>query len=537
MSTCISPIAIPELDCEPVFSIMRVQDYLPTNIDTTEVIEAFGFAGTDVNKAWDYEVVLLGDTPDTAPDNPAEDGCEVGDNLVVQQSGVLKYISYLDAALENAGNREWVAPVSCDMGPNASEDSSPPAGYRGVVPFANPRTRNMSLPTFIPRSGGSGPIVTEDECGPDNLSIQVKPKNGESLDVGTFVNYEYGSEGSDASAEMAKCWRLDDYNLPWGVIQAVSTVGDVTTACCTISGIVTTGHSLTTRKPGDRYTPINSSDVEADHNGALIFLGRYTDSEGEDISKWLLTPVAEEVRYFYVTDASTYGTSGSVMQYNVEVSGGILNDVEYLDTALSLSSSNKHWIYAIEGQFYALTHQFHSDLYAVLLCATVEIYDGKLKIDQTIKPNHCYVSVKESQYGAVTLSGNLPQTNSDNTNELTVDYKVEVKGMLNNSELTYQLDPLPGTSTETSYKYLYAYIAETTVDQGVEPVHEFKLLDSPQSQTAGARYELLLQYSHANKSFYVKYRIPHLHMFTFTTLHLNANDGSTAGGSSTGGSA
>lgn len=220
---------------------------------------------------------------------------------------------------------------------------------------------------------------------------------------------------------------------------------------------------------------------------------------------------------FTVTDSSTYNDDGTVKQLQVTVSEGMLNDVTYPSTDVPLTVGiAKYWIYAVDGQIYALNHAFQSDYFPVLLCGTVEVVEGKLSITQVNYRDYPYVPVCGSEYGAVTLVGTVSYAD----HVLTADYTVAVKGLLNNNALNFPSTAIPVAENGT----LLAYVKMLTVGNDVTPESGFEFSATGQPSQSVEWYQSMFQYTLTATTFKVLFRQHPLQMFTFTKLYLNAEE-------------
>lgn len=220
---------------------------------------------------------------------------------------------------------------------------------------------------------------------------------------------------------------------------------------------------------------------------------------------------------FTVTDSSTYNDDGTVKQLQVTVSEGMLNDVTYPSTDIPLTVGiAKFWIYAIDGKFYALNHEFQSDYFPVLLCGIVEVVEGKLSITQVNYRDYPYVPVCGSEYGAVMLAGTLAYAD----HVLTANYTVAVKGLLNNNALNFPATVIPVAGNGT----LLAYVKLLTVGNDVTPESGFEFSATGQPSQSVEWYQSMFQYTLTANIFKVLFRQHPLQMFTFTRIYLNASE-------------
>lgn len=286
--SCINPILIPDIDCDPLFSVKRIPSYLPAKLDTGNVAEIYDFMPADIDINWVSEVYDLS-SPETEPVE-AED-CDIGSDLVTESAETPKYISLLQTAVDAAGvGRTWIAPLSCN-GSSGDDDEDTPdiaAGLNGAVHFANPRVRNISFPTFIPRSGGrSGSNPEEespyDQCGPPQVTIVVKFKSSSAEPSrfekpGIFVNYEVtGYSPTDNQPEI-EAIAYEDPNQPSGVL--LHQLDEKThTWCCLLQGIFTHYDRRLDNEygaVGTKYSMAGPESVIIDNQGSLVYLGGYS---------------------------------------------------------------------------------------------------------------------------------------------------------------------------------------------------------------------------------------------------------------------
>lgn len=329
------------------------------------------------------------------------------------------------------------------------------------------------------------------------------------------------------------CKKYSAGETQWGVLTASLAPGEF--GSCIVSGPVKVKISAGTGnyvQPNpttpDVFTPSNSGVPILYREGsyAIINLGG-----GES---------AERKHQFQVIDISETSSAGTVtLKIRVQNGhnpdsdiAGKLNGANYDAEEITLASGTStltYYVYAlndgINPGIYALNHTFQSDFFPVLRLATVTVANSKLTIEQENFADNPTVPVCDSVFGATTLTGTV--TVDVVSYVATASYKVAAKGMLNNIELNYQpTENLPTTTTETTYKYLLAYIKKINVENDAAPVADFEISSSDTPSTACEWHEPLFKYSHTAESFQVKYRSPSLHLFTFTTLYLNHNEAS-----------
>lgn len=232
---------------------------------------------------------------------------------------------------------------------------------------------------------------------------------------------------------------------------------------------------------------------------------------------------------FKVTDSSSYSVAGSVIKMQVTVSNGndkdnpiagYLNKKAYAKTDLVLSAGiERFYIYAINGEMYALKHQYASDLIPVLLCATVTVANGKLKITQENFENNPEVPLCGESYGSVTLS---VQGVVYDSHTLTVKYGCSARALCNNLPIVSGEKSIPATA-EGAVGYLIAYVEQLTVENDASPATGFDFVSgSPTPQVEVEWYREVMSYTLTDTGFRVISRLENPHLFTFTVLPLNS---------------
>lgn len=285
-----------------------------------------------------------------------------------------------------------------------------------------------------------------------------------------------------------------------------------------------------------RLQPIDSATVKHSISGngtvSHVFISE-TPSRRIDESDEIAGGSAVQIPApFRLKDSSTYNEDGTVKQLQVTVwdgtdSGyaGYVNGVLYRATTLPLTVGiTEYWIYAVDGQIYALNHEFHSDFFPVLYCGKVSVVDGKIEITQLQFSSdyqyaggiHINVPVCGAEYGAVTLAGTLSCAN----HVLTADYTVAVKGLLNNNALNFPSTAIPVAENGT----LLAYVKLLTVGNDVTPESGFEFSATGQPSQTVEWHQVMFRYTLTANTFKVLFRQHPLHMFTFTRIYLNASE-------------
>ena len=277
-------------------------------------------------------------------------------------------------------------------------------------------------------------------------------------------------------------------------------------------------------QPLDSDTVTHSQSDEGVVSHAKTFGGHRAGAFIDDT----LVDVGTEYTYqFKVIDISKTSSDGTVtLKIRVQNGhnpdsdiAGTLNGANYDVEEITLAAgTSKYYVYALSGGIYALNHTFQSDFFPVLRLATVIVANSKLTIEQENFADNPSVPVCGSIYGATTLTGTVDVESY----VATASYQVAAKCILNNIELPY-----PATNLELTgegRKYLLAYIDKITVENDAAPDKGFEFSSSGSPSENREWHEIILEYRLTANSFYVNYRAPSVHLFTFTHLYLNYNE-------------
>ena len=165
MSSCKKIETFPEIRCVAKYSISRLPGTVPARCDTTDLTALYAFTTEDLGSEW-TETIVRADGGDFIA---AENECTgVAGDVSNDDS---QFISFLESALEVAGDRNWVCdPMPCTEGEPSVTLAS------GAVSFAQAPIRSISLPTFVPRAGGGGKGNSSVECTQTIFCIGVMTK-------------------------------------------------------------------------------------------------------------------------------------------------------------------------------------------------------------------------------------------------------------------------------------------------------------------------------------------------------------------------
>ena len=540
--SCINPILIPDINCDPVFSAKRIPSYLPAKLDAGDIVEIYDFMPEDIDINWVSEVYDLS-SPETEP-TEAED-CDVGSDLVTESAETPKYISLLKTAVDAAGaGRTWIAPLSCkgssgDDDPESGEGDEDTytlsAGLAGAAHFANPRVRNISFPTFIPRSGGgSRPIDDEglyNQCGLAKITIVVKESHnsGITLVAGSFVNYKITSTESTAV-----CYPFSDRLSPMGVLLERLDEKEKTW-CCLVSGFFRPGsgqyNGLSSYAAiGSKYSPGAYYSIRLDAAGKLMYLGTARDGD----PRWLLEPSPDSRHDFTVlvmgqpTDsgATIAVTRGNFVGNYNDILAGTLNGKNYYQKKFEIKPNTQYYVYAIEQPandrlIALLTHEFNCNITPVLLIAKVKLTAGVVNIDQISLCNSPIVAVAPSAQGDNEIHA-VFNYNGD-TNSLETTYTADITAYKNYTKITTE-DPITLSPSDVT-GYIYAAVAkdEETLGVSTHIIAGSDLeLDSVVYYTQVASYKYLR--STGINSFVLDFLNPPPYMLTFVTTNIDYKD-------------
>lgn len=164
---------IPSISCDPYYSISRVPTSLPGGLETTKLVADYGFTSEDLGLIWGSKLTTV-----AGADPQDRDACVSGnqvdgdDNLFVQ----ITLPTYPD---ETPREINWISsPLPCS-------DASDTGGIalQGPVPTANRRRGSFSMPTFVPRAGGS----RKDSDSSTSKSLQLGIYRGIDPDTGKHL--------------------------------------------------------------------------------------------------------------------------------------------------------------------------------------------------------------------------------------------------------------------------------------------------------------------------------------------------------------
>lgn len=195
-------------------------------------------------------------------------------------------------------------------------------------------------------------------------------------------------------------------------------------------------------------------------------------------------------------------------------SAGSLNGVEYARKDITFSSGI-YYIYAVDGNVYALKHRFHSDLIPALLIGVVTVAGGMVTIEQRNFSDNPVVPVCGAVYGATELGYSITYANY----ALTVKYTVASKIAVNNVVIELTATDIP-TTAEGKDGYLYGYVKSLTVDYNTTP--EGGIVFSADLPEERQWVQTVFSYRLHDNTFRVLSRMENPQNFVFAPFPLNA---------------
>lgn len=217
---------------------------------------------------------------------------------------------------------------------------------------------------------------------------------------------------------------------------------------------------------------------------------------------------------FLIEDHSGSGSAVvSVVNGNAPASfsAGSLNGVEYARKDITFSSDGIYYIYAIDGNIYALKHRFYSDLVPALLLGVVTMSAGVLSIEQRSFEDNPTVDVLGAVNGAVTFTYKLNYANYT----LTASYTASAKMAVNDTVIELSSTTIPANTNGK----LTGYIESLTVPFNTSPVAGIVFGDA----TDNAEWtSVILNYKYDSGEFRVLSVMENPWNFTFSRFPLNA---------------
>lgn len=311
------------------------------------------------------------------------------------------------------------------------------------------------------------------------------------------------------------CLPFFDESLPWGVL--ANSIDPQECGSCIVSGPANVQISGTT----GNYAKPDTSNPEV---FVLADTGIPVISKGNGFAVINLGGGSNAIagHQFTVADASSDDVV-KVRVYDGNGSGiaGVLNGATYAETTLELNPEiPQYWVYAVNGSIYALNHEFSSDLFPTLLCATVTVADGGITIVQKNFDNNINVPVISATYGVTTITGTLSYADY----VLTATYTISSSVLCNFTKINSGTLNIPVTAEGTT-GYLLAYVDKLVVDTDTPPTTGFEFVaGSPEPSIEREWYQKVLEYTLTATSFSVAYRLENPYLFTFTQLYVNANE-------------
>lgn len=227
---------------------------------------------------------------------------------------------------------------------------------------------------------------------------------------------------------------------------------------------------------------------------------------------------------FTVVDSSSTNSDGSVELKISVIDGngndqycGSLNGFLYSNVEIPLQGGIGHFfVYAVDGNIYALSHTFASDLLPVLLLAEIDVKNGTIFITQKNFADNPIVAVVPSIWGKSTMTGTV----SYNRHVLTASYSIESIALCNYNKITLPKTTIPLTAEETGSLIVYA--DKLVVENDVTPVTGFEFSTGEPSREW---FLPILQYKLSPTEFRVFSQLENPYLLTFTKLYLNASEG------------
>ena len=147
--SCLRVTRFPQSSCTRDYSVSRLPISVNARCDTTDLITLYEFKTEDLGLAWDATMKLT----DGTASNESTGTCPlVGEDISAPSA---QFISFVSAAIERAGGRNWVqSPLPCAVPDFDVESAYSTTMSSGAVSFAQPPITSISVPTFVPRAGG-----------------------------------------------------------------------------------------------------------------------------------------------------------------------------------------------------------------------------------------------------------------------------------------------------------------------------------------------------------------------------------------------
>lgn len=140
--------------------------------------------------------------------------------------------------------------------------------------------------------------------------------------------------------------------------------------------------------------------------------------------------------YFHVTDASKYNEDGSVKELKIKVINGIIPDSAYCGTInnrdypvkeIMLSGTGTRYIYAVDGEIYALNHRFQSNVVPAVLLAEVELKEQSLSVQQVLKTTKAIELELKNYARGVSIVPEIEYSNET----LSISYSANISMVFN----------------------------------------------------------------------------------------------------------
>lgn len=154
-------IRFPQISCAPICSVKRLPQAIGTQLDSTDLAGTYAYTVEDLDNrsAWKATDVPLCDNTGVDTENSCDNVADP-----IEDNG--NTVNYIESALQTGGSeRAWVAFPLAECvyadGVESLEPLSVTLKY-GPVAYASPPIQSISVPTFIPRSGGKTTTVVEE---------------------------------------------------------------------------------------------------------------------------------------------------------------------------------------------------------------------------------------------------------------------------------------------------------------------------------------------------------------------------------------
>lgn len=192
---------------------------------------------------------------------------------------------------------------------------------------------------------------------------------------------------------------------------------------------------------------------------------------------------------------------------------GTLNNTSYVKTELALDPANPfYYIYAIDGQLYAIAHEIRSDIIPILLIATVSVGTSSIYIRQVNYANDPVVPIVSST-SAVRLSASV----NCSKHICTIDYFVTASILQNNTTITAAGQLPASTGNKTAIMAVYA--KTLTLPVNTAPETGFTFINTTETEASGYEWSMdILRYQLTSKSFTVQHITENPQFFTFTVV-------------------